>query len=209
VSAFEHRIVSDDRLVLREQTDGRLRLSGHASVTGVWYSVGGIFDELITPGAFRAALAGGPDVVLNLDHGQVGTGFPLARTKSATGSPTLRLAEDETGLYCEADLDPEDSDTQLLARKLRGGLVGDMSFAFIPVDGHWNDDRSRRTVTALEIDGGDVSVVTAGANPATSVSIRAREIRAAAMGGASSRPLVDPLQRQRELLALARARGLR
>lgn len=208
---FEHRGLADERLVLREQGDGMLRLSGYASVVGVFYDVGGVFREKIARGAIGAALAGNPDVVLNLNHGQAGTGLPLARTKSATGgAPTLRLSEDRTGLRCEADLDPEDDDTQLVARKLRAGLLGEMSFAFIPLAQDWNFDGSERTVTALSIDGGDVSVVIAGANPATSVSVsmRAREVRAAAMSR-TTRPTLGPARDAAERLAVLRARGLR
>lgn len=206
---FEHRSLADDRLVLREQGDGMLRLIGHASVVDVTYDVGGVFREKIARGAIGAALAGNPDVVLNLNHGRAGTGLPLARTKSATGGPpTLRLTEDQIGLRCEADLDAEDDDSKLVARKLRAGLLGEMSFAFKVLAQDWNYDGSERTVTALGLDGGDVSVVIAGANTATSVSMRsAQGVRDRALAERSPAGVYVPraTQSARERLVILRA----
>ncbi len=157
---------------LRETDDGTLHLSGYASVTGVAYTVGW-YDETIQPGAFKRTLSESPDVQLLINH----TGMPLARTSSGT----MTLVEDDRGLRVDADLDPEDPDVQSLARKMRRGDIDQMSFAFqvTTPGGGWNDDYSARTITALSIHRGDVSVVNQGANPATAATIRSQDALAA------------------------------
>jgi HK97 family phage prohead protease len=206
---FEHRAVREP-LTLREQ-GGVLLFSGVACVPGIFYDVAGLFEEKITTAAIRGALAENPDVALNLQHGRVGSGWPLARTRStASGAtPTLRLGAGAHGLMVEADLDPADEDTQLMVRKVNAGLVGAMSFAFRILDESWSKDGSRRTISALSIDGGDVTVCVAGANPAAEVlSVRARELRAAAIAGRQVRPdgdLPDHTSRARQRLAVLRA----
>ena len=66
------------------------RLEGYASVFNTEARVGG-FRETVRPGAFRASLAGGRDMLALVDHDP---GKLLARTASGT----LRLAEDSRGL---------------------------------------------------------------------------------------------------------------
>jgi HK97 family phage prohead protease len=96
-------------------------------------------------------------------------GLPLARTKNGT----MKLYEDERGLYFEAEL----ADTQeardlhtLVAR----GDVDQMSFAFRVIRQKWNEDRTERTLTEVSLADGDVSIVTYPAYPATSVEARER-----------------------------------
>ncbi len=164
-----------ERMELREDADtGLLKLTGYASVTGNPYEVG-FFTETIKRGAFKRTLAEKPDVQLLINHGAGGSGMPIARTKSGT----MRLSEDERGLKVEADLDPEDPDVQLLARKMRRGDIDQMSFAFQATDETWNSDYTDREITAASIHRGDVSVVNQAANPAAMASIRSTETLAA------------------------------
>ena len=145
-----------------------LVLRGHAALTGVWYPVGDAYHEKLVPGCFRRTLNEQPDVVLTLLHGRGGTGLPLARTTAGT----LKLTEDERGLYLEASLDPDDPDSQLVARKLaRGDLGGEASFAFYASQQSWSEDYKRREIHAATLHKGDVSVVDFGANEKTSVWI--------------------------------------
>lgn len=156
---------------IREARDGAWTLTGYPSVTNTPYSVGSAYTEIVARGAFKRSLKNEPDVVLNIEHGDGGSGLPLARTKAGT----LILEEHTRGLYMEAQLDPLDPDAQLLKRKMENGsLDGQLSFAFRAIEQDWNDDYSERTLTQVEINFGDVSVVTQGANPATSSSIRAQ-----------------------------------
>lgn len=153
---------------LREDLDGSIHFTGYASTTNTPYDMGW-YTEQIGRGAFKKTLAENPDVVLNLNHGAGGSGLPIARTKAGN----LRLSEDRKGLRVEADLDPQDPDVQLLARKMTSGnLDGQMSFAFRAIRQVWNDDYTDREIQECDIHRGDVSVVTQGANPTTSSAIR-------------------------------------
>ena len=180
VLAPETRTVTSP-IEMREES-GVPKLGGYAATFNQLYDLGP-FREKIDPAAFtrtgiprlgETAPAGSlPDVRLLIDH----EGQPLARTKSGT----LRLYTDDIGLRVEADLDPTDPDVQRLAPKMRRGDLDQMSFAFrVPAGGDaWSDDYSERTLREINLQGGDVSVVTYPANPATSVSMRALDLVAA------------------------------
>lgn len=126
------------------------------------------FRETIRPGAFKASLATGKDILALVDHD---SGKVLARTKSGS----LRLSEDDRGLRFEIDVPDTSAGRDVLALAARSDLGG-MSFGFtVDKDGeHWNgDQRELRSVTLHE-----VSVVNAWpAYGGTSVSVRARQNR--------------------------------
>lgn len=148
------------------QTD-TIAFRGYAAVFNQRTSIGGRFDEVINPGAFKRTLGTKPDVVLRMEHG----GLPIARTLPGT----LRLREDGTGLLTEADLDSRDSTVRdLMVKYERGDLTGEMSFAFrVPPSGDtWNTDRTLRTISEANLHRGDVSIVTYGAYPGTSSTVR-------------------------------------
>lgn len=184
---------------IRESSSDAWTLTGYASVTEEPYEVG-FYTERIARGAFKRTLKSEPDVVLNINHGDGASGLPIARTKAGT----LTLEEDRHGLFVEANLDPLDPDVQLLHRKMqRGDLDGQMSFAFIPDDQTWSEDLSERTLNAVTINRGDVSIVTQGANPQTSSQFRgweaaSEEERATALMELRSG---DPSEHSRTLLS--------
>lgn len=157
---------------MREES-GAPVLRGYAATFGQPYDMGA-FREVVDPAAFNRTLGTQPDVRLLVDH----EGQPLARTRSGT----LTLTPDEVGLRVEATLDPTDPDVQRLAPKMRRGDLDQMSFAFrVPAGGDmWSPDYALRTLRTIELNGGDVSVVTYPANPATTVALRARDSRTAA-----------------------------
>lgn len=145
-----------------------MQFEGYASTTEHAYDMGWYF-ETIKRGAFTKTLRESPDVTLNINHGGATSGLPIARTSSGT----LHLNEDSQGLRVVADLDDEDPDVALVARKMdRGDLDGQMSFAFMVVRQEWNSDYSERSICEVDLHNGDVSIVTAGANPATSSVLR-------------------------------------
>ena len=155
---------------LREASGGKLVLEGHPSVFDVWYPVGS-FDERVSPGSFKRTLAQGPDVVLLQDHSDLA----LARTKTPSGKPSLRLSETDHGLFCEADLDPSAPRVQDLRSTMENcGLQ--MSFGFRCTADSWDDSgaRSRRDIKGVELHHGDVTVCNFGANEATDSSISER-----------------------------------
>jgi HK97 family phage prohead protease len=167
---MERRVFDASAMELRADNDGLLKLRGYASVTETPYEVG-FYQETIKRGAFKRTLGEDPDVQLLINHGSGGSGMPIARTKSGT----MRLQEDDRGLLVEADLDPEDPDVQLLARKMKRGDIDQMSFAFQATDQDWNDDFTERSIRSVSIHRGDVSVVNQGANGSTMVALRARD----------------------------------
>jgi HK97 family phage prohead protease len=175
-----------------------LEFRGYASLFDVGYEMYGGPDkggwiERVRPQAFNRTLAAKPDVVLNMNHGTAGTGLPIARTTSGT----LQLRTDSKGLLTLAPaLDLRDPDVQALQVKMERGDLGDMSFAFRTLGQSWNDEETERDLTELSLDKGDVSIVTNGAQPKTSSTIRSFEDAIAALLD------VDPEQAMAEIRAL-------
>jgi len=159
---IERRTFTIKNVEARQAEDGTMRLSGYAAVFNN-DSVPLPFIERIAPGAFRKTLTETPDVRLLINH----EGLPLARTKNET----LRLHEDETGLYMDADL-PDTQAARDLYTLVERGDVDQMSFAFRVIRQKWNEGRTERTLTELSLADGDVSVVTYPAYPTTTVEAR-------------------------------------
>ena len=169
MSTFERRAMSAPPT----SNPNALTLSGYAALTNVYYEVG-FYQEMLVPGCFRRTLGENPDVTFRIQHGEAGSGLPLARTKSGT----LSLMEDARGLYFVAELDPEDPDSRMLQRKLaRGDLDGQASFAFRANRQKWNDDYTERQVLEAILHNGDVSAVVHGANSQTHVEIAEPAVR--------------------------------
>lgn len=169
----ETRTVALDEFDLRAAESGKPpHLSGYASVFDKPYTIRdffGEYTEVVAPGAFARTLTEGADVRLLVDH----TGLPLARTKSGT----LTLAEDKRGLKVDADLDDADPDVQRLLPKMQRGDLNQMSFAFRVRKQQWTNGGGKkpdeRRLLDLDLNDGDVSVVTYPANGATTVKVRA------------------------------------
>lgn len=189
----ERREFSTVDFEIRESQDGVLRFSGYASVTEQPYEVG-FYTETIKRGAFKRTLSENPDVQLLINHGEGGSGMPIART-----GRNMSLSEDERGLRVDAQLDPDDPDVQLLARKMKNGLIDQMSFAFQATDQEWNDDYTQRSIRAASIHRGDVSVVNQGANGASTALLRSRE----ALARVGSEGVLEGLSAWREVTLLA------
>jgi HK97 family phage prohead protease len=161
-----------------EEGDGR-RIVGHASVFDAEYPIGDPrsygFIEVVRPGAFARAIREAQDVPALFNHE---AGHLLARS----GSGTLRLAEDATGLRIEADVAETSVGNDVLHLIQRGDL-SQMSFAFRPAVGgdRWTTREDDGVIVEvrelLDLDLFDVSVVTRAANPATDVSKRSSEAR--------------------------------
>ena len=184
--------------------DQPLFLSGHAALTGVWYPVGSAFEEMLVPGCFRRTLNESPDVVLLMNHGDGGSGLPLARTTAGT----LTLSEDDTGLHFVASLDPDDPDSQMLARKLgRRDLDGQCSFCFQATTQRWDDSYEHRKIIQAGLHKGDVSIVGFGANEKTHAALTQPAARSATSlarrplpnDGAAWRTKYDRLRREFEM----------
>lgn len=153
---------------LRAAPDGtggsRLLFTGYASVAEAPFTMSdwlGDFTEIVRTGAFSRTLGQSPDVIFCLNHDW--DGAPMARTKAGT----LRLSEDTTGLHAEADLDGNRADVYQVQSAMEAGELDAMSFAFWVTQQTWSPDYDQRDILEVDLDGGDTSVVTWPANPAT------------------------------------------
>ena len=150
---------------IRAEGDG-LKVSGYAAVFNEPADIGGMFKEVIAPGAFRDALTR-DDVVFLINH----DGLPLARTRSGT----MTLTEDAVGLRMDTVLDPTDPDVMSIVPKMKRGDLDKMSFAFRATKQEWDDTSDPPTRTIHEMRLFDVSIVTRPAYDGTSVALRSLE----------------------------------
>ena len=162
IKKTERRTFTVKNIETREAEDGTMRMAGYAAVFNE-PSLPLPFIEKIAPGAFSKTLRETPDVRLLINH----EGLPLARTKNGT----MRLSEDQKGLYFEAELANTQEARDLYTLVARGD-VDQMSFAFRVIRQKYNEDRSERLLTEVSLADGDVSIVTYPAYPATSVEAR-------------------------------------
>lgn len=141
------------------------RLEGYAATFGTEARIGG-FVEVIQPGAFRASLAGGKDVIALVDHDPT-------RLLARTASGSLRLTEDARGLSFSIDVPDTQLGHDILALAIRGD-IGGMSFGFRTKDEAW-PTTLRRELRAVDLI--EISVVQSfPAYSQTTVSARARQI---------------------------------
>lgn len=150
---------------IRVEADG-IKVSGYAAVFNQETDIGGMFREVIAPGAFSDAI-GRDDVVFLINH----DGLPLARTRSQT----LTLVQDNHGLRMETMLDPEDPDVRSIVGKMKRGDLDKMSFAFWPEKQEWDDTQEPplRRITQARLY--DVSIVTTPAYEGTEIGLRSLE----------------------------------
>lgn len=193
--ARERRAFQLSGLQVRAADDrtGRLRFTGRAVVYGQLSEDLGGWRERIMPGAVTRTLAADPDVRFLVNHDP---NLLLARTVSGT----LRLTEAEgEGLDVDADM-ADVSYARDAAELIERGDLTQMSFGFwITADG-W--DGNVHEVYGIDLDGGDVSVVTYPAFPQTSAELAKRAADHLARPPAGARPLALDQHRVRELTLL-------
>ena len=155
------------------EADGTRVIAGHASVFDAEYELWG-FRERVARGAFKKSINEG-DVAALWNHDP---SVVLGRNKSGT----LRLAEDETGLYYEVDL-PDTQAARDLYTLIERGDVYQSSFAFEIQREEWTqpaeDSRELPLRTIKQVRLYDVSPVTYPASPATDIDIK-RAVRSLA-----------------------------
>lgn len=167
------------KLEVRAKPDGtggtRYELVGYASAYEQpyqmydWY---GEYEEVVRAAAGAKTLSEDPDVVLVFNH----AGMPMARTKAGN----LTLSEDDHGLHMLApELNGELSIVRDVVTGVTDGVLDEMSFAFRVTKQQWSPDWMQRDIIEYSLHRGDVSVVTYGANPHTSVALRGEELQRA------------------------------
>jgi HK97 family phage prohead protease len=158
----EYRIFKAE---VRASKGDKPQIAGYAAVFNTPTDIG-YFREQIAPGAFTKAIADKQDVkcLFNHDPNKV-----LGRTKSGT----LRLAEDNTGLKYECDIDQSTSVGKDVHAHIERGDVDQCSFGFVVRDEDISYDKEGTpTRTIKQADLFDVSPVTYPAYPTTSVEAR-------------------------------------
>lgn len=146
---------------------GTLAFRGRAIVYDSLSEDMGGWRERIMPGAATRTLAAGPDVRFLINHDP---NLLLARTSAGTAT----LTEDDQGVMVEADM-ADVTHARDLAVLLERGDINQMSFGFwVTADG-WAGNTHE--VFGIDLDGGDVSVVTYPAFSATSAELRAAAAR--------------------------------
>lgn len=163
------------KLEVRAKPNGtggtRYSLRGYASVYNSPYEMWdpyGEYQEVVRDGAGKKTLSENPDVVFLFNH----DAMPLARTKAGS----LTLAEDSNGLEMDApDLNGDRDCVRAVVQAVEEGVLDEMSFAFRVTRQMWSPDYDQRDILEYNLNRGDVSVVTFGANPATSIAFRAQD----------------------------------
>jgi HK97 family phage prohead protease len=150
------------------RADGAMVLRGYAARYDVETVIGGMFREVIKPGAFTRALLEQPDVLALYNHNP---DYVLGRVSNQT----LTLGEDAQGLRYEVVLNPDDDDAKKIHAKVKRGDIKESSFAFAVAP---NGQRFVREDGALplreltDLNLYDVSAVAQPAYPQTSVTAR-------------------------------------
>lgn len=146
-------------------TDGAKTAAGYAALFNSRTQIGDWFEEVIAPGAFADAIAG--DVRALIDHD---TGRVIGRSTAGT----LRLSEDDKGLFVEIDL-PDTTDGRDLAVQLERGDITGMSFGFRVTKEEWDQtgEIPVRTIKGVELF--EVSAVAFPAYADTEIALRSLE----------------------------------
>lgn len=145
-------------------TDRGVQVPGYGSITEEpynMYDMFGPYTEIVTAGAFGKTLGASPTVEFTVNHG-AGGGMPMARTSNNT----LELVEDDTGLRYIAYVDITRSDVANAVKAIERGDLVEASFKFRIESGMWSPDYEEFRINVVDLDGGDVSAVNFGANPA-------------------------------------------
>lgn len=157
---MERRVNSATDLQVRAD-EQQPQLAGYAAVFNAESEDLGGFREIIAEGAFSSSLD--RDVRALWNHN---TDFVIGRTAAGT----LRLREDEHGLYTE--IDPPESASAYL-ESVRRGDVTQMSFGFrVNDDRIEEDERGNLVRTLLDVELLEVSPVAFPAYPQTSIDAR-------------------------------------
>lgn len=155
-------------------------IAGHAAVFNRDANIGDYFIERIAPGAFAKAI-GRDDVRALFNHSDM---HVIGRNTAGT----LRLSEDDVGLYYEAD-PPDAQWARDMVASIDRGDISQSSFAFRATKQQWDESGELPVRTILELELLDVSPVTYPAYEDTDVGVRAKAV---ILEARSSGLLVNP-----------------
>jgi HK97 family phage prohead protease len=143
-------------------------IEGYAAVFDEETNIGGMFREVIKPGAFKRAIKEKQDVRALWNHD---ANHILGRTKA----DTLTIEEDRKGLWISI-IPPNTRFASELVESIRRGDVDQMSFAFIATEEKWIEKKDEPALREIiDVDLYDVSPVTYPAYEGTEVGLRTAE----------------------------------
>ena len=156
------------RFETREDESGQLVIAGYFVVFNSIYEIGPGMSESVAPGTFLGSLNGDVRALTNHDSTLV-----LGRTIAGT----LKLREDDIGLWGEVIINPKDSDAVNTYERVKRGDVSQCSFGFriIKEDTEVKDDGSVHW-TIRDVELYEVSVCTFPAYEATNVTARSEQL---------------------------------
>ena len=157
-----------------KRDDGTGKLTGHPIVYNSPTDIGGMFREVVMPGALDGADL--KDVPLLVNHNN--QMIPVARSRRNNGNSTMILIPDGNGLGFEASLDITRNATaaELYSAVERGDIDG-MSFAFLIGKERWEDldsDYPTRFIDQLSVVR-EISAVTFPAYQTTDINARSKD----------------------------------
>lgn len=157
-----------------KRDDGTGKLVGHPIVYNSPTDIGGMFREVVMPGALDDADL--KDVPLLVNHND--NMIPVARSRRNNGNSTMRLIPDANGLGFEASLDITRNATaaELYSAVERGDIDG-MSFAFLIDKERWeglDTDYPTRFIDKFSLIR-EISAVTFPAYNTTDINARSKD----------------------------------
>ena len=198
--AFEVRAEGD------EQTGATI--TGRPIVYGSKTDIGGMFEEIIEPGALDGADLSDVRFLVNHDLSRI----PLARSRGNGENSTMQLTPDDEGMAMRANIDTANNVTarELHSAVARGDVSG-MSFMFSVAEERWeNVDSDYPTRHIIKIGSViEVSAVTFPAYGDTEINARggALESARAALESAKKAKRGNGLEGSADELALAKAKN--
>lgn len=199
--SFEVRAEQDDQ-------HGNI-ITGRPVVYSSETDIGGMFSEIIEPGALDAADLSDVRFLVNHDTSRI----PLARSRNNTENSTMRLTVDGDGLSIRVTLDTENnSEARALYSAVQRGDISGMSFMFSIASERWENEQSdypRRHIDKIASIV-EVSAVTFPAYTDTDISARGGPLESAraALESARKKARRDNAPEGADELALAKAKIL-
>ncbi len=157
-----------------EESEAGNVITGRPIVYSERTNIGGMYDEIIEPGALNKTDLTDVRFLVNHDTKKI----PLARSRRNNGNSTMQLMPDEKGLGIKVTLDTENnSEARALYSAVKRGDISGMSFMF-GVDGEeWENLESEmptrhvRSISSVV----EVSAVTFPAYESTEINARSKE----------------------------------
>lgn len=171
MNELEQRAYAFD--ISAEDTESGNIIVGRPIVYNSRTDIGGMFDEIIEPGALDKADLTDVRFLVNHDTSKI----PLARSRRNNGNSTMKLTPDTEGLGIRVTLDTENnSEAKSLYSAVQRGDISGMSFMFSVDAEEWDDLETEHPTRHIKEIGSvvEVSAVTFPAYEATTIDARSK-----------------------------------